>query len=69
MRLAQAYILGRLRHQTFFSLADCNAAIRTVLKSLNGRPMRRLGISRRDLFEAIERPVLRFQLGSIRLSC
>ena len=27
VRFAQSYILGRLRHQTFFSLAECNAAI------------------------------------------
>ena len=59
VRLAQTYILGRLRHQTFFSLADCNAAIRTALEDLNGRPMRRLGVSRKDLFETIERPALR----------
>ena len=58
VRLAQTYILGRLRHQIFFSLADCNAAIRTVLEDLNRRPMRRLGVSRKDLFEAIERPAL-----------
>ena len=59
VRLAQTYILGRLRHQTFFSLADCNAAIRTALEDLNGRAMRRLGVSRKDLFETIERPALR----------
>lgn len=59
VRLAQAYILGRLRHLTFFSLAECNAAIAEALAQLNGRPMRRLGLSRRDLFLAIERPVLR----------
>ncbi len=27
VRFAQSYILGRLRRQTFFSLAECNAAI------------------------------------------
>ena len=40
VRLAQTYILGRLRHQTFFSLAECNTAIRNALDDLNGRPMR-----------------------------
>ena len=58
VRLAQTYVLGRLRHQTFFSLADCNAAIRQALEDLNSRVMRRLGVSRKDLFEAIERPAL-----------
>jgi transposase len=36
VKLAQAYILGRLRHQTFFSLADANRAIALVLERMNG---------------------------------
>ena len=58
VRFAQTYILGRLRHLTFFSLAECNAAITLVMQRMNERPMRNLGLSRRDLFEAIERDVL-----------
>ena len=50
VRFAQSYILGRLRHLTFFSLAECNAAIATALSRMNERPMRRLGTSRRQLF-------------------
>ncbi len=55
---AQTYILGRLRHQTFFSLAEANNAIGLVLDRMNGHVMRRLGISRRDLFASIERGAL-----------
>ena len=51
MRFAQTYILGRLRRQTFFSLAECNAAIALVMQRMNERPMRKLGVSRRELFE------------------
>jgi transposase len=58
VRFAQTYVLGRLRHLTFFSLAECNVAITQVLERLNGRVMRRLGMSRRELFDAIERPAL-----------
>lgn len=58
VRFAQAYILGRLRHVTFFSLAECNAAIAAALEQMNGREMRRLGVSRRQLFETVERPVM-----------
>jgi transposase len=58
VRFAQSYILGRLRNVTFFSLAECNAAIALALERLNGREMRRLGMSRRQLFEAVERPVM-----------
>jgi transposase len=59
VRVAQFYILGRLRHRTFFSLAECNQAIRDVLIDLNGRVMRRLGVSRSDLYREIEQPALR----------
>jgi transposase len=58
VRFAQSYILGRLRHVIFFSLAECNAAIAAALERMNGREMRRLGISRRQLFDTIERPVM-----------
>ena len=59
VRLAQSYILGRLRHQTFFSLAEANRAIREILQRLNGAVMRRLGVSRQELLETIEKPALR----------
>jgi transposase len=58
VRFAQSYVLGRLRHLTFFSLTECKTAVQEALKQMNERPMRRLGISRRQLFEAIERPAL-----------
>jgi transposase len=58
VRFAQSYILGRLRHVTFFSLAECNTAIAVAVERMNNREMRRLGMSRRQLFEAIERPVM-----------
>ncbi len=59
VRFAQTYILGRLRALTFFSLAECNAAIASVMQRMNERPMRNLGVSRRELFEKIERAVLK----------
>ena len=54
--IAQRWILAVLRQCTFYSLTELNAAIRECLERLNTRPMRRLGKSRRDLFEAIDRP-------------
>jgi len=59
VRFAQSYILGRLRHQTFFSLAEANRAIALVLERMNGHVMRRLGLSRSDLFASVERGALR----------
>ena len=51
-------ILARLRDETFFSLGALNAAIRVLLDELNDRPMKKLGISRRALYEQIDRPAL-----------
>jgi transposase len=59
VRFAQSYILGRLRHQTFFSLGEVNAAIAVVLGRINAHVMRRLGVSRHDLFASVERPALK----------
>ncbi|MER9559868.1 IS21 family transposase [Mesorhizobium sp. M0323] len=58
VRFAQSCILGRLRNQTFFSLAEANAAIAQALDRINDHVMRRLGVSRRQLFETVERPAL-----------
>jgi transposase len=59
VRFAQTYILGRLRRLTFFSLAECNEAIALVMQRMNERPMRNLGLSRRELFDKIERDTLK----------
>jgi len=58
VRFAQSYIIGRLRNVTFFSLAECNAAVTSAVERINEREMRRLGVSRRQLFETIERPAM-----------
>ena len=57
--LAQRWILAVLRNQTFFSLAELNQAIREQLEVLNGREMKKLGASRRELFERLDRPALK----------
>ena len=49
----------RLRHRRFFSLAELNEAIAGLVIDLNARPMRRLGVSRRDLFLELDRPALK----------
>lgn len=52
-------ILGGLRNQTFFSLAELNQAIRQVLEKLNNKKFQKLDVSRRDLFEKIDKPAMR----------
>jgi transposase len=58
VRIAQTYILGRLRHQTFFSLAEANTSIKQMIDRINRHVMRRLGLCRADLFVSIERAAL-----------
>lgn len=60
VQIAQRWILARLRNETFFSLETLNARVRVLLDELNARPMKKLGgISRRELFERVERGALR----------
>jgi transposase len=57
--LAQRWILATLRNRTFFSLAELNAGIREQQDALNDRPMKKLGVSRQQLFEQIDRSALK----------
>jgi transposase len=59
VQIAQRWVLAALRHRTFFTLAELNAAIRDRVDAINDRPMTRTGVSRRALFEPIDRPALK----------
>src|SRR5713226_7362754 len=59
VQVAERWILARLRHETFFSLATLNARIAELLADLNARPMRLYRASRRELFERLDHPALR----------
>ncbi len=58
VQVVQRWILARLRHQRFFSLAELNSAIAGLVEQLNDRMMRGLGTTRRALFEQFDRPAL-----------
>ncbi len=58
VQVVQRWILARLRHQRFFSLAELNGAIAGLVEQLNDRPMRGWGTTRRALFERFDRPAL-----------
>jgi transposase len=58
VQIAERWILAALRHRTFFTLADLNAAIWARLDAINDRPMKVVGVSRRTLYEQIDRPAL-----------
>ena len=58
--IVERWLLGRLRHRRFYSLAELNAAIGELLHQLNEeRPIRRLGVTRRALLEELDRPHLK----------
>jgi hypothetical protein len=57
--VVERWILARLRNRRFFSLAELNRAIAELVADLNMRPMRRLGVSRCDLFLELDRPALK----------
>lgn len=58
--IVERWLFGRLRRRTFFSLTELNAAIAELLMELNDRRvLRRVGQTRRQLFEEIDRPALK----------
>ena len=57
--IIERYVLARLRKTRFFSLAELNVAMREIVTDLNTRVMRKLGVSRVELLQKIERPALK----------
>src|SRR5207244_7340699 len=57
--IVERWLVGRLRDRRFYSLAELNAAIGELLKRLNEeRPLRRLGLTRRQPPEGPEHTAL-----------
>lgn len=52
-------LLAPLRHETFTSFTDLNAALKQGLERLNQRTMRGYGVSRRALFEQVDQGELK----------
>jgi len=59
VRLVYQRIYAPLRNRTFRSLNELNEAIRDLLKKHNDTPFQRLNMSRRELFERVEKQVLK----------
>src|SRR6202162_3128159 len=58
--IVERWLLGRLRHRVFHSLADVDAALGELMTQLNeSQPLRRLGVTRRQLLEEVDRPALK----------
>lgn len=54
----QRWILMKLRHHTFFDINELNDAIASLLDAYNAKMIKRLGKSRAELFEELDKPVL-----------
>ena len=59
VQVVERWILARLRHQTFFSLAEINQRIRALLEHLNNRSFKLLPGCRQSAFEQLDKPALR----------
>ena len=58
MQVITRWVLMRLRHQRFDTVAQLDAAIRQLLPSVNERPFQKLPGSRASTFAEIDAPVL-----------
>lgn len=59
VKIAQRWILARLRNRVFTNLHDLNEAISKLLEVMNAKPMRSCGGKSRDqLFDELDRPAL-----------
>jgi transposase len=69
VRIVERWLLGRMRHRVFYSLADVNKAIGELLQDLNDkRVLRRIGRTRRQLFEELDYPACdRFRSSDMSL--
>lgn len=58
VQLVERWILAKLRHQTFFSLAELNHGIQALLTELNRKPFKQWPGNRRQWFEQLDQPAL-----------
>jgi transposase len=57
--IVERQLMAPLRHRTFTSLAEINAALKEGLKKLNTQPFQKMKTSRLELFESIDKPALK----------
>jgi len=59
VQVVERWILAPLRNRQFFSIDEINEAIGPLLLELNGRVMKHIGKSRKELFEELDAPNLK----------
>jgi hypothetical protein len=58
VQIVERWIMAKLRHQTFFSLAELNQCIRALLTDLNQKPFKQWPGNRRQWFKKLDQPAL-----------
>ena len=58
VQIVERWILARLRHHSFFSLAELNQCIAALLEDLNQKPFKQLPGNRQQAFEQLDKPAL-----------
>lgn len=58
VQIVERWIIAKLRHQTFFSLAELNQCIRALLTDLNQKPFKQWPGNRQQWFETLDKPAL-----------
>jgi len=56
VNIAQRWILACLRNRKFYSLSELNQAIKELCEKLNNKKLRKIGKTRKELFEELDKP-------------
>ena len=59
VKVVEMQILAPLRNTIFYSISEINMQLKERLTILNNQPLQKMKISRQQLFEEIDKPVLR----------
>lgn len=59
VQVVERWIIGKLRHETFYSLSSLNHRIKELLAGLNQKPMQKLKLSRSERFAQLDQPELK----------
>lgn len=58
VQIVERWILARLRHHSFFSLAELNQCVAALLTELNLKPFKQLPGNRNEAFATLDKPAL-----------
>jgi len=58
VQIIERWVLARLRHHTFFSLAEVNHCIKALMVEVNNKPFKKLKGTRQQWFDSLDKPAL-----------